>query len=98
YEHDRSASKGLMSVREVFVFKHVGTDDGNADQRKQQAKLGCAPAHRLFDLVKVTKKPGVEAPRKYEDYEVRFDKTGVPKGVEVTFLVAGEKGYPAPGA
>ena len=26
YEHDRSASKGLMSVRELFVFKHVGTD------------------------------------------------------------------------
>ncbi len=98
YEHDRSASKGLMSVHEVFVFKHVGTDDGNAEQRKQQAILGCAPAHKLFDLVKVQKKTGVEAPRKYEDYEVRFDKAGLPKGVELTFTVAGAKGYPAPGA
>jgi CRISPR-associated protein Csd2 len=98
YEHDRSASKGLMSVREVFVFKHVGTDDGNAEQRKQQAILGCAPAHKLFDLVKVQKKTGVEAPRKYEDYTVAFDKAGLPKGVEVSFLVAGAKGYPPPGA
>ena len=76
YEHDRSASKGLMSVREVFVFKHVGTDT-NVEQRKQQAKLGCAPAHRLFDLVKVAKKPGVEAPRRYADYDVRFDRDGL---------------------
>lgn len=88
YEHDRSASKGLMSVREVFVFKHVGTDDGNAEQRKQQAILGCAPAHKLFDLVKVQKKPGVEAPRKYEDYEVCFDDKRLPKGVAARMLVA----------
>jgi len=98
YEHDRSASKGLMSVREVFVFKHVGTDDGNAEQRKQQAILGCAPAHKLFDLVKVQKNTGIEAPRKYDDYTVAFDKAGVPKGVEVSFMVSGAKGYPAPGA
>jgi len=95
YEHDRSASKGLMSVREVFVFKHVGTDT-DTEQRKRQAKLGCAPAHRLFDLVKVQKKPGVEAPRKYEDYDVRFDANRLPKGVEVSFLVAGPAGYPKP--
>jgi len=97
YEHDRSASKGLMSVREVFVFKHVGTDT-DAEQRKRQAKLGCAPAHRLFDLVKVQKKPGVEAPRKYEDYDVRFDAGNLPQGVEVSFLVAGPAGYPKPEA
>jgi len=95
YEHDRSASKGLMSVREVFVFKHVGTDT-DPEQRKRQAKLGCAPAHRLFDLVKVTKKSGVEAPRRFEDYDVRFDSENVAKGVEVSFLVAGSKGYPRP--
>lgn len=95
YEHDRSASKGLMSVREVFVFKHVGTDT-NVEQWKQQAKLGCAPAHRLFDLVKVAKKPGVEAPRRYADYDVRFDRDGLPQGVEVSFLVAGTSGYPKP--
>jgi len=97
YEHDRSASKGLMSTRELFVFKHVGTDT-NAEQRTQQAKLGCAPAHRLFDLVKVAKRPGVGSPRKFEDYDIRFDRDNLPKGVEVSFLVAGPAGYPKPEA
>jgi CRISPR-associated protein Csd2 len=87
YEHDRSSSKGLMSVREVFVFKHVGTDT-NDEQREQQAKLGCAPAHKLFGLITVEKKPGVEAPRKFEDYEVRFDEKALPKGVAARMLVA----------
>lgn len=89
FEHDRSASKGHMSVREVFVFKHVGTDS-DPKQRRQQARLGCAPAHKLFDLVKVTKRPGVEAPRKFEDYEVRFEGKGLPSGVAARLLVAGE--------
>ncbi|MEO0082588.1 MAG: type I-C CRISPR-associated protein Cas7/Csd2 [candidate division WOR-3 bacterium] len=91
YEHDRSASKGLMSMREVFVFKHVGNDT-DPKQRAQQAKLGCAPAHKLFSLVKVQKKPGIEAPRKYEDYEVVLDKDNVPSGVLFGHLVARDGG------
>ena len=56
YEHDRSASKGEMEVvSPLIIFKHVGTDSDPV-QRVRQAKLGCAPAHRLFDLVKVSKK------------------------------------------
>jgi len=92
FEHDRSASKGLMSVREpIFVFKHVGTDS-NEQQRAQQAKLGCAPAHRLFDLVEVRKKPGVEAPRSFADYTVTFHQSRLPRGVEAGFVVSGEGG------
>ena len=42
YEHDRSASKGVMTVRApLYVFKHVGTDT-DAEQRKTQGMLGCA--------------------------------------------------------
>lgn len=56
YEHDHSASKGEMAVvSPLIIFRHVGTDT-DAAQRIRQAKLGCAPAHKLFDLVKVTKK------------------------------------------
>jgi len=91
YEHDRSASKGLMSVRHVFVFKHVGTDTDH-QQREQQAKLGCAPAHKLFELVAVKKRDGVEAPRSFGDYTVKFHKSRLPKGVQVGFLVPGEGG------
>lgn len=92
YEHDRSASKGLMSVREpVFVFQHVGTDS-NPEQRAQQAKLGCAPAHKLFDLVEASKKEGVEAPRSFGDYQVFFHQSRLPQGVRVGFITAKEGG------
>jgi CRISPR-associated protein Csd2 len=92
YEHDRSASKGLMSVREpVIVFQHVGTDT-NEVQRAQQAKLGCAPAHKLFDLVEVQKRTDVEAPRCFGDYRVIFHKSRLPKGVRVGVVICGDGG------
>jgi len=88
YEHDRSASKGIMSVREpVFVFKHVGTDT-DPGQRAQQAKLGCAPAHQLFDLVEIEKRSEVAAPRLFSDYRVVFHETKLPAGVDAGFLVS----------
>ena len=86
YEHDRSASKGEMSVvSPLIVFKHVGTDSDET-QRVRQARLGCAPAHRLFDLVTVEKKEGVAYPRCYRDYRASVKLSGVPAGVEIGFL------------
>lgn len=85
YEHDHSASKGEMSVvSPVIVFKHVGTDS-NDEQRSRQAKLGCAPAHKLFELVKVCKKAGVQSPRSYRDYDAKVDISSVPAGVQIGF-------------
>ena len=86
YEHDRSASKGLMTVLEpVIVFKHVGTDS-DASQRTQQAKLGCAPAHKLFGLIELKKREGVVVPRSFLDYGITFHRSRVPNGVEVNFI------------
>jgi CRISPR-associated protein Csd2 len=86
YEHDRSASKGLMSVqRPLYVFRHDGTDT-DAVQRRRQAMLGCAPAHELFDLIEVKRKPGVEAPRGFSDYEVIVQRDRVPPGVTMLEL------------
>ena len=85
YDHDRSASKGMMSCRGLYVFKHVGTDT-NLEQRKKQAMLGCAPAHKLLDLgsiISINKKEGVEAPRKFSDYKVKVDKANLPDGVDL---------------
>lgn len=83
YEHDRSASKGVMTVRTpLYVFKHVGTDT-NAEQRKAQAMLGCAPAQSLFELIKVAKKADVKAPRRFDDYAVTVHRDGLPAGVEL---------------
>ncbi|MBQ9082306.1 MAG: type I CRISPR-associated protein Cas7, partial [Clostridia bacterium] len=86
YEHDHSASKGEMAVvSPLIIFKHVGTDS-DPQQRARQAKLGCAPAHRLFDLVQVKKKPEVCYPRSYHDYDAVVKLDAVPNGVEIGFL------------
>jgi CRISPR-associated protein Csd2 len=70
YEHDRSASKGVMTVRPpIYVFKHVGTDT-QPEQRRRQARLGCAFAQDLFDRITRQLKlaDGVEYPRRFCDY------------------------------
>ena len=62
YEHDRTASKGEIEVvSPLIIFQHVGTDS-DVKQRIRQAKLGCAPAHKLFELVRVTKKQRLMLP------------------------------------
>lgn len=84
YEHDHSASKGEMEVvSPLIVFKHEGTDTDPV-QRARQAKLGCAPAHKLFELVRVTKK--TDCLRSYRDYEAKVALTQVPAGVRMGFL------------
>ncbi len=87
YEHDRSASKGTMTVRQpVYVFKHVGTDT-DAQQRQRQAMLGCAPAQVLFEqVISVSRKPGIDAARRFDDYQVTVDREQVPVGVELLEL------------
>ena len=85
YEHDHSASKGEMSVvSPLIIFKHVG-NDSDAIQRVRQAKLGCAPAHKLFELVHVQKKADVEFARSYRDYDAVVSVDNVPSGVEIGF-------------
>ncbi len=86
YEHDRSASKGQMSViTPLILFRHTGTDS-DAEQRTRQARLGCAPAHKLFETVKVAKKPEVAIARSYLDYTAEICLSNIPTGVDVGFL------------
>lgn len=91
WDHDRSASKGMMSRRGLYVFKHVGTDS-NAEQRKRQAMLGCAPAQALLDLGSVIdvkrnesamKEDKIGSPRKFAHYAVEPKVANLPKGVEL---------------
>ena len=92
YDLDRSASKGVMACRGLYVFKHVGTDS-NAEQRVRQAMLGCAPAQALLDFstgVDPTGKAVIEInrlsktePRTFRDYKVEIHKDRLPKGVEL---------------
>lgn len=92
YEHDRSASKGMMStIGPLIIFKHVGTDS-NLQQRQSQARLGCAPAHTLFDLVTVKLKDSVNLPRDHSDYILDMALSRLPAGVEVGFAMPSMEG------
>ena len=88
YEHDRSSSKGIMTVHPeyAFCFRHIGKDT-DLEQRKREAKLGCAQAHRLFSLVTdgIHRKSGVETARSIQDYELpslEAIRAACPAGVE----------------
>jgi CRISPR-associated protein Csd2 len=94
WDHDRSASKGVMACRGLYVFKHVGTDSDET-QRVRQAMLGCAPAHRLLDfstpsrkldntIIEITHRDGLSgSPRGFADYVVKANPDRLPKGVEL---------------
>lgn len=85
YEHDHSSSKGEMAVvSPLIIFKHVGTDTDPA-QRIRQAKLGCAPAHTLFELVQVKEKAPGTSPRHYRDYDATVYFDHLPAGIEIGF-------------
>lgn len=72
FENDRSAARGLMSSRKLFVFKH-------------ESKLGNAPAHRLFEAVKVNRLiPDAQEARSFNDYAIEVDD--IPEGVELIEL------------
>ncbi len=85
YDHDRSASKGMMSCRGLYVFKHVGTET-DPERRIKQAMLGCAPAHKLLDkdaIIEIKKKKD-GAPRSFADYyDVVVHRDRLPVGVEL---------------
>ncbi|KAI4439036.1 type I-C CRISPR-associated protein Cas7/Csd2 [Schaedlerella arabinosiphila] len=70
FEHDHSAARGKMAVRELIVFKH-------------SKELGDCPAYKLFDSIEVKKKEGIVCPRKYQDYIVDTHEEMIPKSVEM---------------
>ena len=69
FDLDRSAARGLMAARGLYIFKH-------------DSKLGSAPAHQLFETVSVKLNEGVVSPRSFTDYTVTSPKaSALPKGV-----------------
>jgi CRISPR-associated protein Csd2 len=66
FEHDRSAARGEMSTRGLYVFKH-------------NSELGDAPAHALFERIQINKTADV--PRSFADYSVNVDETNLPSGI-----------------
>jgi len=83
FEHDRSAARGEMAVRKLIVFKHG-------------CALGNAPAHTLFERVKVGRNIDGEfrpigdhsydnrpPARSFGDYKVEIDTANLPDGVTI---------------
>lgn len=70
FENDRSAARGKMAVRKLIIFKH-------------DSELGCAPAWKLFEAVKI-KRVHADDPapaRSFDDYEVTVDRSAIPDTV-----------------
>jgi len=67
FEHDRSAARGEMTTRGLYVFKH-------------DSELGNASAHSLFDLIQMEKNTE-EPARDFTDYTVSVKETAMPAGV-----------------
>lgn len=82
FEHDRSAARGEMAMRKVVAFKHANP-------------LGNAPAHVLFERVKVGRNVDGEfrkidrrldnlpPTREFADYKIEIDRDRLPDGVEI---------------
>lgn len=70
FEHDRSAARGLMSTRKLIIFRH-------------DSALGNAPAHALFERVKIERVDGERPARSYADYRLTIEQNNLPSGVSV---------------
>lgn len=71
WDHDRSATRGMMACRGLHVFTH-------------ESPYGDAPAHALFDRVRISaeRRPA----RAFADYSVKIESNDLPKGVHLTSL------------
>jgi CRISPR-associated protein Csd2 len=70
FEHDHSATRGQMTARGLFVFKH-------------DSPLGNAPAHVLFNRITIARREEVSVPRTFEDFAVSVNKQNLPPGVQL---------------
>lgn len=78
FGQDHSSSRGFMSARKLIVFQH-------------ESKLGNAPAHRLFELLKVDLTDECKAnggvPRNFSDYKLDVNKAKIPSSVSAIELL-----------
>lgn len=86
FTHDQSAARAEMTVRGIYDFEHVGTQDpNNAEQNRREARLGCYHAHKLFEGINVKLAAGKSYPESFEDYKdsivCSWTKDNLPKGV-----------------
>ena len=74
FEHDRSAARGQMATRGLYVFRHDN-------------ELGRAPAHTLFERVRVRSGGNGVPARRFSDFQVEVDDAGLPEGVTLQRVI-----------
>jgi CRISPR-associated protein Csd2 len=82
FEHDRSAARGEMATRKAIAFKHANA-------------LGNAPAHALFERIRIGRNIDGEfrtidrrldnhpPARQFSDYIVEIDHNELPQGIDI---------------
>lgn len=75
FDHDRSATRGTLTPRGLYVFSHADA-------------FGSAPAHKLTGRVYTSPLQPNTPPRTFGDYVVSVDDTDLPNGVSLTKLIS----------
>jgi CRISPR-associated protein Csd2 len=73
WDFDRSAARGMMACRGLYVFTHDNP-------------YGNAPAHKLLDRIEPLKKETGSVVRRFGDYDVKVAADDLPAGVTLTRL------------
>jgi CRISPR-associated protein Csd2 len=73
FDHDRTATRGVMASRGLYVFSHSNS-------------FGNAPAQTLLERVHA-ERIGTEVPRTFGDYKVTLDDSDLPPGVTLARLL-----------
>lgn len=64
FEHDRSAARGMMATRGLYIFEH-------------DSKMGNVSSTELFDRVTIKRNDATKPARSFADYDVAINETGL---------------------
>lgn len=64
WDLDRSASRGQMATRGLYVFAHDN-------------EFGNAPSHKLFEAINIERKEDVDVARDAKDYDITIDELDI---------------------
>ena len=70
FDHDRSAARGEMTARGLYIFQH-------------SSQLGNAPAHSLFERVSAKLQDPSKPPRNFSDYQLSINQDNLPAEINL---------------
>ena len=70
FDHDRSAARGEMTARGLYIFQH-------------SSQLGNAPAHSLFERISAKLQDPSKPPRNFSDYQLNINQDNLPAEINL---------------